>query len=340
MLKSIRFQNFRVLRDVQLELGRFTLLIGPNGGGKSTVLNSLRMFQELINFGRRYPQAEVATVQALGEPVQIEAEFEVPSRNLVVAQINWRFPEAESLGYANRSTLGPPADSETEAIADIIRRVRVFSLDSKAISASFPLRPGTELGDTGTGLSVVLDQLRDTSPERFEALNDELARWLPEFDQVLFETPEDGKRAIALRTSAGKQKIPAASLSDGTLLALAMLTLAYLPSPPSILCIEEPDRGIHPRLLQDVRDALYRLSYPEAFGEPRAPVQVIATTHSPYMLDLFSEHPEEIVIANKIDGEAKFERLSDRGDLAEILNGVQLGDVWFSGVLGGVPWQR
>jgi predicted ATPase len=338
MLKSIRFQNFRALRDVDLPLGPFTLIIGPNGSGKSTVLHALRMFQEFVNLGRRFPQSDVASVQAPGEPVQVEAVFEPPSRKLISAQLIWNASAEEHLEFdwhPNNSS----SDGQ-QAIEDFLRRIRVFSLDPKAMRGAFMLRPGTELGSTGEGLPVVLEQLRDTSPERFEALNLELARWLPEFDRIVFETPSEGARAIALRTATGKIKIPSANLSDGTLLALTMLTLAYLPSPPSVLCIEEPDHGMHPRLLQDVRDALYRLSYPEAFGERRDPVQVIATTHSPYMLDLFSEHPEEVVIANKVDGEAKFERLADRADLADILGGVQLGDVWFSGALGGVPWQR
>jgi predicted ATPase len=116
-----------------------------------------------------------------------------------------------------------------------------------------------------------------------------------------------------------------------------MLTLAYLPAPPTLVGLEEPDRGIHPRLLREVRDALYRLSYPDQFGESRPPVQVIATTQSPYFLDLFKEHPEEIVIAQKDDLQARFERLVDRPDIDEILADAPLGEVWYSGVLGGVP---
>ena len=95
-----------------------------------------------------------------------------------------------------------------------------------------------------------------------------------------------------LRTADnGGHSIPASDLSHGTLLALAMLTLAYLPNPPSLIGLEEPDRGIHPRLLRDIRDALYRLAYPESFGESRPPVQVIATTQLPHFLDQFSDHP-------------------------------------------------
>src|SRR5207249_781795 len=129
----------------------------------------------------------------------------------------------------------------------------------------------------------------------------------------------EGHRSISLRTRKGHHMIKAADLSQGTLIALALLTIAYLPEPPSIVCLEEPDHGLHPRLLRDVRDALYRLAYPEGAQEKREPVQVIATTHNPYFVDLFREHPEEIVIAEKVGLEARFSRLSDRPHLDEIL---------------------
>jgi predicted ATPase len=93
-------------------------------------------------------------------------------------------------------------------------------------------------------------------------------------------------------------------------------------------------------MLREVRDVLYRLSYPQSFGLARRAVQVIATTHSPYLLDLFREHPEEIVIAQKHGAEARFERLADRADLKELLSEGSLGDMWFSGILGGVPEER
>jgi predicted ATPase len=197
-----------------------------------------------------------------------------------------------------------------------------------------------ELQEDGGHLAGVLDQLRDREPERFETLNEELGRWLPEFDRILFDTPEAGQRVFLLRTRQGHHAIPAWDLSQGVRFALVLLTLAWLPDPPSIVCLEEPDRGMHPRLLRDVQDALYRLSYPENFGETRAPVQVLATTHSPYFLDLFKDHPEEVVIAHRVGQEARFERLSDRPDIDEILGSAPLGEVWYSGILGGVPEEQ
>jgi predicted ATPase len=214
---------------------------------------------------------------------------------------------------------------------------RVFAFDAEAIATAVETRPYPTLGQDGSNLAAVLDALRDSHPEKFEELNKEFHRWLPEFDRILFETPAPGKKTFLVRTTPGNHRYHASDLSQGVLFALAFLALAYLPSPPSIVCFEEPDRGIHPRLLVDIRDAMYRLAFPQNYGETRPPVQVIATTHSPYLLDLYKEHPEQIVIAHKDERGAHFELLSEKPHLSEILEGAPLGDIWFSGILGGVP---
>jgi hypothetical protein len=92
--------------------------------------------------------------------------------------------------------------------------------------------------------------------------------------------------------------------------------------------------------LREIRDALYRLCYPKSFGSNRRPVQIVTTSHSPYFIDLFRDHPEEVVISEKHGREAHFARLSDRADLSELLREGSLGDMWFSGILGGVPEER
>jgi predicted ATPase len=163
---------------------------------------------------------------------------------------------------------------------------------------------------------------------------------LPEFSGLGFREVPTGRVQLVALLRDQKDQISAENLSQGTLYVLATLALAFDPAPPSIICLEEIDRGIHPRLLREIRDALYRLSYPKSFGEKRAPVQIVATTHSPYLLDLFKDHPEEVVIAQKEGQEARFERLVDRPDFRELLSEGPLGDIWFSGILGGVPEEK
>jgi predicted ATPase len=320
MLESVRFTNFKALRKAVLHLRPFTLLVGPNGSGKTTALQGvclLRPDTQIQPFQVRFAGAGDA------DPVGVVAELDSPAGRCILERLgvgfNWR------------------VRSNTDSVHRFALGIRYFSLHPEAMAAPVQLVPGLELQTDGRGLAGVLDRLRDEAPERFEALNQELARWLPEFDRVLFTTPSSGYREIRLRTRVGRHVIAAHDLSQGTLLALAMLALAYSPNPPSVVCIEEPDRGIHPRLLRDVRDALYRLAYPDRYGEDRSPVQVLATTHSPYFLDLYRDRPEEIVIAEKQGLEVRFTRLSDRPDIEDLLRDAHLGDIWYSGILGGVP---
>ena len=64
---------------------------------------------------------------------------------------------------------------------------------------------------------------------------------------------------------------------------------------------------------------------------------MLATTHSPYLLDLFRDQPEEVIIAEKSGSRASFRKLSEVEGLKELLSEASLGDLWFTGVLGGVP---
>jgi predicted ATPase len=337
MIKSIHFQNFKALRDATLPLGPFTLIVGPNGSGKSTAMQALRFASN--------PRAEEYTFEKI-----TTAGLDHTPYSVAKVSIDWLLNGVETkTESAIRKSDGPfvsigplfSQGSHDHAFADsvwnMLRSFRIFSFEAEAIAAAVQTEPQPELGSDGSKLAAVLDGLRDSHPERFEALNVELSRWLPEFDRILFETPSPGRKAFLLRTKFGSHQLQAVDLSQGVLFGLAFLALAYLPTPPSILCFEEPDRGIHPRLLIDIRDAMYRLAFPKDYGENRQPVQVIATTHSPYLLDLYKDHPEQIVIAHKDDEGAHFERLSEKPHISELLEGAPLGDIWFSGILGGVP---
>ncbi|OHB69315.1 MAG: hypothetical protein A2V70_09270 [Planctomycetes bacterium RBG_13_63_9] len=339
MIESIHFTNFKALRDATLPLSPCTVIVGPNGSGKSTVLQALEAFsgtrqykfEDVISASLRNDEnaRHVKVSLRWGEQyVEVGPELTEP-------ELLWERGKEESRIRNKPDTAGLPY------VKPLIERFRVYSLDANAIAAPIASTTVFELAPDGAGLAGVLTGLRDQEPERFHALEEEMGRWLPEFDAILFEANAkvDGKqgRILQLRTRDRQHKIAAHDVSQGTLLALAMLTLPYLPEPPLLIGLEEPDRGIHPRLLRRVQDAMYRLSHPESCGETRDPVQIIATTHSPYFLDLFKDHPEEIVIANKTGPDVQFERLSDQPHIQEMLGDASLGEIWYSGILGGVP---
>jgi predicted ATPase len=307
--------------------------VGPNGSGKSTVLQALEAAS-----GRYNPKYEdIVTVDLRTDDkavVEIRTRWAalLTGKEGIESLDRWSRTEGHRRG---RDRGAVPCD--TELYGEFLRRIRVFSFEAAAIAARVAITKQMELGRDGAGLAGVLTQMQDREPERFDSLNGEIAQWLPEYDRILLDNDDAGQRILALRTRRGQHRIPAYGLSQGTLLSLAMLTLAHLPQPPSLVGLEEPDRGLHPHLLRRVQDAMYRLSHPESCGEKRPRVQVVATTHSPAFVDLFREHPEEIVVANKSDVDVQFERLTDRPYFTEILGDAPLGEAWFTGMLGGVP---
>lgn len=335
MIESVHFQNFKALRDATVPLGRFTLLIGPNGSGKSSVLQGLQMLRIGANFGVRYLYAGVAGSPSAQMRIEAVMGRDDSPFSQWTAVCKW---SRDPRDHTNTPELRKTGPGDGTGLQPYLDRIRMFSLDSRAIAQPSRFKTTLEMRENGEGLAGYLDHLNGRYPELWESIIDELHRWLPQYDRILLLPVSDTEKTFALRTSGTRYEVRAEHLSQGELLAMAMLTLAYLPKPPTVVALEEPDRGIHPRLLRDVQDALYRLSHPEAHGVSREPVQVIVTTHSPYMLDLYRDHPEEVVVADRMGDNIQFTRMDKLPNFEEIMHDTpSLGSAWYTGILGGVP---
>lgn len=126
----------------------------------------------------------------------------------------------------------------------------------------------------------------------------------------------------------GSVSVPATRLSDGTLRYLCLLAILCDPSPPPLVCLEEPELGLHP----DILPGLARL-----LREASARCQLIVTTHSDVIVDTLTETPESIVVCEKHDGQTTMKRLR-KDDLNPWLDRYRLGELWSSGELGGNRW--
>ena len=280
----------------------------------------------------RLPLSDAVPVQKTDGP-EMEFTFTEPHEGIVVR-----------LGCVSETVcdvlrLEPPDAPGWPVLRENLGTIRGYILDHKAMAAPSKRTDGAELRMDGANLAAVLANMRQRAPDAFSALTEELLRITGEFRSLELVEHADGGVEFSLRL-AENELVPADELSQGTLYLLGLLALAFDPDPPHVLCIEEIDRGIHPRTLREIRDALYRLSYPKSYESDRRPVQIITTSHSPYFIDLFRDHPEEVVISHKHGRAAVFSRLSDRPDLPELLREGSLGDMWFSGILGGVPEER
>jgi predicted ATPase len=373
MITKIRFREFKALKDAELKLGWFNIIVGPNGSGKSTVLQGLELLSrpEAIDYGKAINlgsvQKELSIIATLKDEIGVEqggVSVPGPGRYSFVAGNEndaMLMPEPAFQDLKKRMSTGVPeelarqvsmrqheamlrhaptrAQSEaTSKLKSYFQRIKIFSIESSGLGQAVDSRSVMELQKDGKNLAGALTNLRDKDEDAYDHLREEFQRWIPEYDSIGFENDQNGYRQVKLRQRSTKQFIPASQASEGTLLALALLTIVYQPTSPIFIGLEEPDRGLHPRLLRDVRDALYRLSFPTDFGIKRSPVQVIATTHSPFFLDLFKDHPEQVIIAEKkADGSATFKNLSEDPKLRDLIGDASLGEIWYSGILGGVP---
>jgi len=348
VISSVAFHNFKALREARVELRPFNLIVGPNGSGKTSLIQALLRLRTLARVGgtltRRQPMpVRLALARKIEETASPSLEFRFgPPHEAALARLSC----VEQL-VCDQIEFSGVSEAERGAFLAEIGGIRAYLFDHYAMAEMSPNTSATELASNGGNLAGVLAALRESHPENFAQLEAELRQIVPEFAgiEVSRSRATDASETVSLGlrlrsnggASASGEVVTADNLSQGTLYLLAVLFLVFQPAPPSVVCIEEIDRGMHPRWLRALRDLLYRLSYPRDFGQSRAPVQVLVTTHSPYLLDLFKDHPEEIIISQKHGLSAHFERLSDRADLGSLLGEASLGDLWFSGILGGVP---
>ena len=126
----------------------------------------------------------------------------------------------------------------------------------------------------------------------------------------------------------GDYPIPATRLSDGTIRYLCLLAILCDPEPPPLICLEEPELGLHPDILPKVAELLRTASQR---------TQLLVTTHSDILVDAMTDTPEVVVVCSKEQGQTTMERLNP-DDLSEWLKRYRLGQLWTKGEIGGNRW--
>jgi len=125
-----------------------------------------------------------------------------------------------------------------------------------------------------------------------------------------------------------RSSVPATRLSDGTLRYLCLLAILCHPNPPPLICIEEPELGLHPDVLPNLAKLL---------EEASTRCQLIVTTHSDVLVDAFTENPEAVMVAEKADNGTQLNRLN-KEQLRPWLEKYRLGELWTRGDIGGNRW--
>ena len=151
--------------------------------------------------------------------------------------------------------------------------------------------------------------------------------------QVLYEGIDDfgvqiDGGTVQVFFHEGRFKVPATRLSDGTLRYLCLLAILCHPHPGPLICIEEPELGLHP----DVLPALAEL-----LKEASQRTQLIVTTHSDILVDALTDCPQAVLIASRSEGGTRLTRLEPE-KLKPWLEKYRLGQLWTRGDIGGNRW--
>ena len=182
------------------------------------------------------------------------------------------------------------------------------------------------LTDGADNLALVLHELDFLGVH--ERIRNYLRRFCERFDDVKINVGEGLARAY-LREAGLTDMLSAIRMSDGTLKFLSLLAALFHPTPPPLMCIEEPETGLHPDALQLVAEALIEASQS---------MQLIVTTHSEALVDALTDQPETVLVCERdFDNGTQMKHLS-KEHLKQWLEHYTLGQLWRKGEIGGGRW--
>ena len=218
---------------------------------------------------------------------------------------------------------------ELTYLGEALSRIRIYR--EWSLGRDSPLRlpqkadlPNDFLQEDGKNLALVLNRFQG-EPAVKQRVLDALHKLYEGITDFYFSI--EGS-TIQLFLEEGDVVIPATRLSDGTLRYLCLLAVLCHPQPPPLICIEEPELGLHPDILPTVSRLLLEASERS---------QLIVTTHSDMLVDALTNEWWSIVVCEKRDGQTVMRRL-DEEKMAAWLENYRLGELWSSGEIGGNPW--
>jgi predicted ATPase len=190
------------------------------------------------------------------------------------------------------------------------------------------------LSETGNNLSAWLMLLQTKYSDAFARIQRVCRDVLPEVESLFSWPTEQGTVMVGSKERHLRRPVTMWEMSDGELVFLALLSLIY--SPPelgaSLYLVEEPENYLHPRLIEVLIELLGQVQ--EELGPARS-AQVVATTHSPFLIDKVSL--DELIVFEKREGATVVSYPRDKANLRELLErqDLGLGDLYYSGALSG-----
>ncbi|MFN3487999.1 MAG: AAA family ATPase [Emticicia sp.] len=328
-IKSLHIKNFKSIVDLTInEPNPFTVFVGPNGSGKSNIFEALEFFISENSFDYR--------MKLFGGKNDIlnknQSENEELWFNLVLDDFHWetsKYPfkfivpdSSKILDWDLEESKIRDEEKKWGKIINSFSRVFVKNKEKQRINYS----DDSKLTFSCDNLEKVLKRLLENKEKR-EEISEWLELFLPEFDRIevqksAFSRNED----LLIYQKHYKEPFNKELISDGTYNIIALLTAVYQSDEPQFLCIEEPENGLHPKVIKQLVN-FFRNACEEK-GH-----YIWLNTHSQTLVSVLD--PKEIILVDKINGETQIKQFGHDFNL----HGFEMDEAWLSNALGGgLPW--
>lgn len=359
MLTRLHVRNFKSLRDLEVRFGQLTVLVGPNGCGKSSVLQAVKVLRDLLLSGRNQATQEwfpaelvsrpIGTAAAM-ESVHMRMELTPPPREVIVEAS--LVPDVDPMADVKLVSLVCRSGDEeftntwSGPVPDWVREcfsaLNLYRLDTRVMERpAYSEEPNPVLGPSGDNLAAVLDALQGTRREAFDAIEEELCKFIPGLRRVRLHRK---KTSVVREVRVGSEwrqirdevighqvvldfdfarGVAADQVSEGTLLLLGLLTVIGVDADrPMTVMLDDLDRALHPRAQRQLVEHLHQLL------AERPGLQIIATSHSPYLVEHLAYDEVLAMTQAPDDGRSVIAPLADHPDAARWREEMSAGEFW------------
>ncbi len=349
MIRSVRLKNFKGHLDTEVQLGRLTMLVGNNASGKTSVLEALcwqaavgrdpaaTLGQppypaDLIRRGAQSPLA--IEVSGVDDEARWTTRLTLTAEKTPTGDDHWlakAFLNTEEVAHASATSNTASHGGAWQKIGSPLGKVNIFRFQAgKIAAAAYSDARIASIEEDGTNVAVVLAAMKLGDDDIFQQIEDSMRALVPSLEKIRIRPATVrrplGDEVIGHRIHfdfTGAANVPATGASQGTLVALALLTVLHGPNHPNLVLIDDFDHALHPQAQMELVRMLKALLSLPAFVD----LQIIATTHSPYALDELT--PDDVqVFTLRRDGTVASKRLSEHPEAARTKGALSAGELW------------
>lgn len=209
---------------------------------------------------------------------------------------------------------------------------RIYRLRAERIAAAaYSDEADMEIETDGTNTAVALAAMKLDDDEAFQLVEDSLRRLVPAVERIRIrpeKVQHPSMRAGVVGSKLyfdfrGAPGLPAHHASHGTLILLALLTVMHRKHRPDLILLDDFDHALHPRAQMELVRLIKQLLSTDEMSD----VQVVATTHSPYVVDELD--PSEVyAFVLRDDGTVASKRLSAHPEAERTKGTLKAGQLW------------